>query len=100
MTTATAPFTAALTEIAIFGSWHALYISHIAKGTWEVRNYATGKEYLVTLGAMFDKGTESFRGWHVDGSDNRSCTTDVRVAIAASMLYVHNVDVLEYRRAA
>jgi hypothetical protein len=100
MTTATAPFTAALTEIAIFGSWHALYISHIAKGTWEVRNYATGEEYRVNPGAMFNIETEEFRGWHVDGSDNRSCTTDVRVAIAASMLYVHGVDVLEYRRAA
>ena len=96
----TAPFTAALTEIAIFGNWHALCISHIAKGAWEVRNYATLEEFRVIPGAMFSNGTGEFRGWHVDGSDNRACTADVRAAIASSMLYTHGVDVLEYKRAA
>ena len=96
----TAPFTAVLTEIAIFGNWHALCISHIVKGAWEVRNYATLEEFRVIPGAMFSNGTGEFRGWHVDGSDNRACTADVRAAIAASMLYTHGVDVLEYKRAA
>lgn len=99
-TMTTAPFTAALTEIALFGNWYALCISHIAKGAWEVRNYATLEEFVVFPSAMFNNATGEFRGWHVDGSDNRECTTDIKAAIAASMLYMHGVDVLEFKRAA